>query len=156
MYRRLNGSTMGAMVPYGSENTIRLDLPATYQFLPLTGKCVRALLEVAEQPADETIAYNIELAVYETCTNIVEHAYGGASGNPHCRIEFVCALQDKPRSLVIIIRDTGQALKKLNEPSIPEPGQSGGYGLFLVYQLMDEVHYHSDAQGNRWQLVKHL
>jgi serine/threonine-protein kinase RsbW len=137
--------------PSKLETTIGLNLPASYDYLQLIGPCIRALLEPVEQRERETAAYNSELALYELCTNIVDHAYAGASG----RIQLQFAFQQAPPSLLITIHDTGRPLEQPPQaPQLPEPEQSQGYGLFLIYQLMDEVIYHTDESGNHWQLIK--
>ena len=53
---------------------------------------------------DEMAAYEIELAVDEACSNIIEHAYGGQDKG---EIECECEVTDD--GLTIILRDWGQA-----------------------------------------------
>lgn len=133
---------------------VRLDLPASYQYLHLPGACTKALLEEFEPREKFAVtAYNIELAVYETCTNIVEHAYAQKTG----RIKLSFSLSQNPDKLVIIISDTGDQFDiSAEHPLTVEPGQERGYGLFLVYQLMDEVSYMPEPGKNTWQLTKLL
>ena len=100
------------------------------------------------------IAYAAKLAAQECCTNILDHAYAGEDGG---RIKVCLKIQQGPRKLVIEFHDSALTV----EPSaIAEPqlniGSVGGYGLFLMNELMDEVDYGQDEHGNRWRLVKYI
>ncbi|MBK8988817.1 MAG: ATP-binding protein [Chloroflexi bacterium] len=103
--------------------------------------------------AQDSLFYNIELAVHEACTNIVEHAYAGISG----RIEIAFTLLEEPRQFIIELHDRGQSfnLADVVAPNFEQP-QTSGYGLFLVHQLMDEVAYFPEPGNNRWRLVKYF
>ncbi len=133
---------------------VEIDLPAQPQFLHIPGASIRALLGgVEDLDVTETMLYNIELAVYETCTNVVNHAYGGAPGRIFVTLEFA-----EPESrLTVSIRDTGKPFDLAEATAEdPIPGQIGGYGLFLMHQLMDDVIYTPEPGNNRWQLIKQL
>ena len=136
------------------EKVIRLQLPANFKYLNVLGACVGAMLDRVEDLADrEIVAYNVELALHETCTNIVAHAYAGRSG----RIDVELHLEEPPRRLVIDLKDNGLSfdLDATPPPNLDE-AQVNGYGLFLVRELMDEVSYHPGTDENRWHLVKYL
>jgi serine/threonine-protein kinase RsbW len=138
----------------GQSNLIRLELPAAYRYLNILGSVVGALLERVEGvEARDTVRYNIELALHETCTNVVEHAYGDQEG----RISVVLTLEEQPRRLVMDVSDTGRSfdLSTVQEPDLEQP-QTSGYGLFLVHRLVDTVSYHTENGKNRWRLIKNL
>jgi serine/threonine-protein kinase RsbW len=144
-----------AGVVYEPANMVRLNLPATHKFLNLVGACLGAMLERLERvPEPQAIAYNLELAVHETCANIVEHAYEG-EGNG--RIDLTFSLAEQPRRLVIDLHDTGRTfdLATVEDINLEEP-QVRGYGLFLVQELLDEVCYYPEPGNNHWRLVKML
>jgi serine/threonine-protein kinase RsbW len=133
---------------------IRIELPATFEQLAVIDGCVRALVAaIPDLPDRELISYNVELAVHETCTNIVEHAYAGQSG----RIQAEITLESDPRRLVVDLYDSGRAfdLTAVPPPNLDEP-QEAGYGLFLVRHLMDAVKYESKEGKNHWRLIKNL
>lgn len=135
-------------------NTVRLELPAIHKYLNVIGSCIHAMLEREQSlPGRDSLFYNIELAVHEACTNIVEHAYAGVSG----RIEIAFTLIEEPKQFIIELRDRGQSfnLAAIQAPNLEQP-QTSGYGLFLVHQLMDEVTYYPEPGNNRWRLVKNL
>jgi serine/threonine-protein kinase RsbW len=134
-------------------NTVRLELPAIHKYLNVIGACIRAMLDREQSlPEQDSLFYNIELAVHEACTNIVEHAYAGISG----RIDIALTLLEEPRQFIVELHDRGQSfnLADVVSPNLEQP-QTSGYGLFLVHQLMDEVTYYPKPGDNRWILVKY-
>lgn len=138
-----------------SIQTIELNVPAHRHSLRIVSNCIAGVLERLDSLSQpERTVYNIQLAVHETCTNILEHAY---HQEPNGRIKLHFLLQDEPRQFVIEIVDNG----RIFEPtSVPAPDLDGeqvrGYGLFIVEQLMDEVTYTPSDSSNQWRLVKQL
>ena len=136
-------------------DTIRLDLPASHTYLNVLAACIAGMLENIDHVADTTkLLYTIQLAIHEACTNIIDHAYP-----PHAsgRINITLAIHASPRRFVTELKDTGISF----EPSdVPEPdlqeGQEHGYGLFLMREILDEVIYEVQQDGNRWKLTKYL
>jgi serine/threonine-protein kinase RsbW len=112
------------------------------------------LAQVDELADSASTIYNVQLAVHEVCANIIEHAYGGQEGG---RIVAALTITKAPCSIVIDLLDTGQAftLERVQAPE-PETLQEGGYGLFLVHTLLDEVAYIPATHQNCWRLVKRL
>lgn len=137
------------------QTVIRLDLPAEHKHLNVIGACLNAIVERIDHVQDkEMLAYNLELALHETCTNIVEHAYSEREG----RIQVAMSVIHSPQlQLVIDLHDTGVAfdLNEAKEPNL-EGAQVHGYGLFLMKQLLDEVVYRSSETSNHWRLVKNI
>ncbi len=91
------------------------------------------------------------LVVSEACANIVKHAYRGQSGNP---IELRLAVDET--SLVLKIQDEGERfdLESYSPPDLGEPHE-GGYGVFIMRSVMDEVHYDTSGErGTTLTLVK--
>jgi serine/threonine-protein kinase RsbW len=82
----------------------------------------------------------VEVALIEALANAVKH---GCQNDPSKLVE-VCVACDDSRGLLIVIRDPGLGF---NPSSIPNPvvGQNlfstHGRGIFLINQLVDEVHY---------------
>jgi serine/threonine-protein kinase RsbW len=134
-------------------DTIRLDLPATHKYLNVLSACLAEMLTRVEDTSDlETIVYNVQLAVHEGCTNIVDHAYEEAENG---RINVTLTLEN--HRLVVELQDAGRAFNPdaVPEPRLDEP-QVHGYGLFLMRSLMDEVTYSPQPGNNRWRLIKNL
>jgi len=133
---------------------IKLDLPASHRYLNLIGASIAALLEREILSGDRDLAIQqIELAVHETCINIVEHAYMNASG----RIVIYLSVEENPKRLIVNIFDTGASFDTAKINLINIDGlQDRGYGLFLIHQLMENVVYLTEAGENHWHLEKFL
>lgn len=113
-------------------------------------------------PEDEVA--KIEMAVDEACTNVVEHAYEAKRNwfwkhpNPEIRL----TIHTEADRLIIQINDDGQsfdfaAYRPGNIVERIRAMRSGGYGIAIMRQFMDEVEYISDDEtGNTLRLVKHL
>jgi serine/threonine-protein kinase RsbW len=100
--------------------------------------------------------FEVQTAVDEACTNIIQHAYSGRGGI----IAISCELQDN--DFVVTIRDRGMPF---DPGSVPPPDleadleqrRVGGLGMYLMRKLMDEVGYDFDAKkGNKLTMRKML
>ncbi len=99
---------------------------------------------------------DIELAVDEGSTNIVEHAY---NRDPNCLIKMQLeAFEDR---VIILLVDNGKAF---DTTKIPMPdgqervkeGHVGGLGRYFMYTAMDEVNYITiPGVSNTLKLVKY-
>lgn len=106
----------------------------------------------------------IELAVDEACTNIIIHAYGrDQQGQPHAQSpEMQIAIRPEADRLVIDISDRGRRLdsakiRPKDLQALMQEGRVDGYGIPIMHRCMDEVSYHSDADGtNTLRLVKYI
>lgn len=136
-------------------DTIHLDLPASHKYLNVLSGCIAEMLARAGELAQpDELLYNVQLAVHEICTNIVEHAYSHANRG---RIKITLTLSAHPRQFIVDLYDTGRCFDPAGVPSPDlDEGQIHGYGLYLVRQLMDTVTYDPQSSNNRWQLVKNL
>ncbi|HVM70232.1 MAG TPA: GAF domain-containing protein [Anaerolineales bacterium] len=104
---------------------------------------------------NDSESYAIELAVDEACTNIIEHAYDGEN-----RGDIECTCETEDNCLTIVIRDHGMPFDPATV-AVPDLDADidnravGGLGVFLMKQLMDEVHFEplGDA-GNVLTMIK--
>jgi serine/threonine-protein kinase RsbW len=138
-----------------NEDQICLELPASYKYLNVVGACISAILErVDGLEAPNVVAYNLQLAIHEACTNIIAHAYADC---PVGRIKVSLSLSRNPQQLLIELQDTGCSfdIENVPDPNLEE-GQVHGYGIFLMRKLLDEVVYHPQPGNNRWHLAKKL
>jgi serine/threonine-protein kinase RsbW len=97
--------------------------------------------------------FDLQLAVEEACTNVIEHAYGGKGG------DLGIAFEARGRDVVLTVRDHGRpfAPEKVVAPDMSLPltqRRIGGLGLHLMYQLMDEVHFDFAEGSNTLVMVK--
>jgi sigma-B regulation protein RsbU (phosphoserine phosphatase) len=126
--------------------TIRLTYPATLEHL---SDIVAQIRKVAEAYG-EGFARQIELAASEIVTNIITHACRERAGD--LRVQLTLS----PDRLQIDSYDDGEPFD-LGQVAAPEPDelQEGGYGLFVVRQIVDELEYEpATPEGNHWRLVK--
>ena len=94
---------------------------------------------------------DLKLVLTEAVSNVVRHAYDGEPGHP---IEM--SLVVDADALTLTIRDFGRPfnLGSYRAPDLGDP-QEGGYGVFLMHALMDQVHYDTSSEmGTTLTLVK--
>jgi anti-sigma regulatory factor (Ser/Thr protein kinase) len=103
---------------------------------------------------DEQVTWDLELAVDEACTNVIEHAYEGQAG------EIMVSVETLGDAVKVIIHDRGlpfdpQAVP-VPDPTAPlEERQPGGLGLFLMRQVMDSVEFKFEGEaGNTLVMIK--
>jgi len=106
---------------------------------------------------DERAVYHCQMAVDEALTNIIEHGYGyeGADST----IEIRC--QTENDRFIITLIDDSPAFNPL-EHEAPDPDEPldsrepGGWGIYFIRRLMNEVSYERENGRNRLTLVKHI
>ena len=106
---------------------------------------------------DDHAAWQVQLAVDEAATNVIQHGYAEA---PPGDIELQWHLESD--QLVVSLLDRGRRFspEDVPAPDITSPleeRQSGGLGLFLMGKLMDSVQFNfDDRQGNRLTMAKQI
>jgi serine/threonine-protein kinase RsbW len=104
----------------------------------------------------ESKMYHIELAVEEALVNIIEYAHLEKNEV----IEIECDF-DKQENFFVIISDKGIPYNPLNVgkvsdiTSVVDSQPVGGYGIFFILKMMDEVRYAYEGGKNILTLVKH-
>ncbi len=104
----------------------------------------------------EEIVYDLKLSVDEACTNIITHGYAGM--NPG---SLMVSVDLYPNRVTLCITDFGHPFEPGAAPSPDleaalEDRPMGGFGLFFIYETMDDVDYQTSEDGNRLTLVKQL
>lgn len=126
-----------------------LCLPRDQASVPIVRHvCRDCLLKLG---VDAECVSDIELAVTEACTNVLDHAEG-TGDNYEVRVEV-----DEHQSKISVI-DTGEGFEaaphRFNQA---DSGAEHGRGLFLMKALVDDLKFISaPAQGTIVQLVKAL
>jgi serine/threonine-protein kinase RsbW len=106
-------------------------------------------------PMNTRQVYDLELAVDEALTNVIEHAY---EGRDDAQVEL--AVTHEGDSFTILITHDGLGFDPASQPDVDLPSyiaerRVGGLGLFLMKKLRDEVEYTPDSDGRRMiRLVK--
>ena len=84
--------------------------------------------------------FEVETALREALANAIRH---GCGQDRNKQVQFLVAC-DQSRGMLIVVRDPGPGFDPASVPS-PIQGQevfsTHGRGIYLINQLMDEVHY---------------
>lgn len=95
--------------------------------------------------------FEVDLALREALANAVLHGCKSDPTQSVC-VSVGCA---KPKGILISVRDPGEGFDPTSLPS-PIMGQNiysnHGRGIFLINQLMDEVHF--DRGGTEIRMIK--
>lgn len=106
---------------------------------------------------DDHAAWQVQLAVDEAATNIIQHGYEDQAPGT---IELEWRVEGD--RLVVCLRDRGRRFDPNNVPapditSPLEERQAGGLGLYLMGKLMDAVSFDFDPQdGNLLTMAKRI
>ena len=113
---------------------------------------VRSVCQRAwSEPGDQTALDEIVLAVQEAATNIIRHAYDGRSDR-----DIHVEVTTSGDQVGISLFDHGKRFEQTAAKTPATDGsQLGGWGLYLIEKLVDEVSYHRDDQGqNEIRMVR--
>ena len=100
--------------------------------------CRDALHEVG---VDHDCAADIEVALAEACTNVLEHSGPGEEYEVHVTVDH--------RSCVIRVVDAGAGFDSESLPGEAgyDPSAEGGRGIALMRALVDRVHFESKPEA---------
>jgi anti-anti-sigma factor len=106
---------------------------------------------------DERAVDHCQLAVDEACTNVIEHGYHFDGAEQV--IDIVCLREGQKFS--ITVADDSPAFDPLlvhdpNPSAGLEEREPGGWGVYFIKRLMDEVSYRYEANRNILNMVKYL
>jgi len=126
--------------------------PGRYESLANIAEFVR--FEAKEAGLSFKEAFELETAVDEAVSNIIEHAYGGEGIG-----EISCTCNQVEDGILVILEDHGQPF----DPScVPTPDlksqlknrKNHGLGYFLMCHLMDDVRFEFKDNHNKLTLFK--
>lgn len=126
--------------------------PGLYENLAAIAEFVR--LEGNKAGLSFKEIFELETAVDEAVSNIIEHAYGGEGLG-----DVIVTCNQEERGISIILEDHGRPF----DPScVPVPDTKAplkarkdqGLGYFFLCQLMDDVHFEFNEDANRLTLLK--
>jgi serine/threonine-protein kinase RsbW len=132
--------------------TLVLQVPSETRFLVLIRDVAKKMAEAAG--FDEPTAGKVALAVDEATTNVIEHAYHGASGKV---VEV--RIDDRDSELCVDVIDTGDMVNPRTLPRVDleryaSERRTGGLGVHLMEKIMDSVTFRRSARRNVCCLVK--
>jgi serine/threonine-protein kinase RsbW len=127
--------------------------PGRYESLAEIAEFVR--LESKKAGLTFKDIFEIETAVDEAVSNIIEHAYGGEGIG-----EITCTCIPSEDSMKIILEDHGMPFDPacIPVPDISaqlEERENHGLGFFLMCRLMDDIHFEFREGLNQLTMVKH-
>jgi len=105
---------------------------------------------------NDEACYELEVAVDEACTNVIQHAYGANSPG-----EITLRCTPLPGGLQVDILDQGKPFDPTEGGQIARQKQSrdpasGGLGLSMIRQFADDFRHRWDEQeGNRLTITKY-
>jgi serine/threonine-protein kinase RsbW len=137
---------------------ISLNIESNPDTVNLADECIKALCFLTTLPPVEI--NGVRQAVKEALNNVIIHSY---QGQYNCLIDLIVSFQDD--HLVISIKDSGIGMDpKLLEmdrsavvdidPSNIEQIPNGGWGLYLIKELMDSISYHTEAGIHTLEMKK--
>jgi serine/threonine-protein kinase RsbW len=113
-------------------------IPGRVEAIP--GVVARVMEIISEMECARGGEFEVELALTEALANAVRHG----CGSDETKEVQVCAACDADRGVLLVVRDPGGGFDPASVPS-PVLGQNvyatGGRGIFLINQLMDDVRY---------------
>lgn len=95
---------------------------------------------------DSATANRLALAVDETCTNLIKHAF---RKNPQYLISI--SIDKKDDFFAVIIKDKAEpfdmnSVGKVNLPDYFRKMKSGGLGIQIIKTVIDEIQYYSSRE----------
>ena len=127
-------------------------IPSDTSHLALVRDLTKKMAEMAGFPT--ATADRLALAVDEATTNVIEHAYKGASDQ-----EIELRFEDRGAEFRVEIIDTGEMVDPRTVPRVDlerfvTERRTGGLGMHLMEKIMDSVTFRRSARRNVCLLVK--
>ncbi len=102
--------------------------------------------------------FDVQLAVDEAITNIIEHAY---SGKKTGEIIVKCKMDNSKKEFTVKLKDKGKpfdpkAVLAPDTNAAVDERKVGGYGIFFIKTLMQNIKYDFSEKGNELTLTKKL
>ena len=126
-----------------------ISLPAVLESLRIAAPFTDAVFnELPELPDRSGIIHGLALVTSEALTNAIRH-----SDRPDSCVRLV--LQLCSDRMIIAVTDQGAGFDPdAVAPPDLESASEGGYGLYIINSLMDEVRYNREDDGNTLVLTK--
>lgn len=126
----------------------KIEIPSNIKYIK---KVSQEILEHLERlNVDQSIQFDVRLAVEEAVRNAMEH---GHFDNEALPISILYSVDSDKVKIVVEDKGEGFDLKKIPDPREGDNlFKGGGRGVFLIYKLMDEVQY--NKKGNKVTMAK--
>ena len=144
------------MLAYLDHPDIALELKADLLYLPAIGHFAKAIFSrhPTLQGRKDQLAYNMELIVYEACSNVIRHAYPPLQGGI---LKFKLQFEDTRIILQVIDFGPGFDPSNVPLPDVTNPKETG-MGLYIIRKTVDifEYRFTDEEAGNVLHLEKYL
>jgi anti-anti-sigma factor len=133
----------------------RLKIPGVRDRIPVA--CDFVAQAARRAGLDDRAIHHCQLAVDEACSNVIEHGYGDLGGD--AAIDITCRFEGERFSISVV--DSGPEFDPLGQAD-PNPTASlderepGGWGIYFIKKVMDEVVYRYEANRNQLTMVKYI
>jgi anti-sigma regulatory factor (Ser/Thr protein kinase) len=127
---------LSELIPLCSTCSLNMVVPAHSSQISKVSEGLEKILRERGWSEDDVIA--VDLSVREGLANAIRH---GCANDPNKQVQC-CVTFKPPGEVVIVIRDPGPGFDSTTLPNPMEPEnffKSGGRGVYLINQLMDEV-----------------
>jgi len=135
------------------KKTFQLHVPSTLGCEKVAMDFAASVAKSLNFPADRV--EDLKTAVAEACLNAIEH---GNKLNANMKVGISLTV-DKGR-LHIAVQDAGGGVGAVPAPDmqsqIEGKTEPGGWGIFLIKSLMDEVTFEATPEGNVVKMIIHL
>jgi serine/threonine-protein kinase RsbW len=130
--------------------TRAIELPPELESLSIAARFTdEAIAEILGDSPPAQLGYNLSLAVSEALTNAIRHCRTGK----HVRLEFSW---DQRQAIISVMDQCAPfSLTDVAAPDF-EHAAEGGYGIYIIKSLMDEVYIESIPGGKCLKMVKRL
>jgi anti-sigma regulatory factor (Ser/Thr protein kinase) len=139
----VNVQKLTELLPLCSTCQFNMVVPADPQRIPTVTNGVTHILQDKRWPEQRVM--EVELALQEALANAVRH---GCRNDPTRQVQCVVTF-DVEGEVVIVVRDPGSGFEP-SKVANPLEGDNifkpSGRGIFLINQLMDEVHFRDEGR----------
>ena len=128
-----------------------IELPAELESLRIAAPFTEAVLqELPDLPERDRLVHDLQLVTSEALTNALRHSSHSGS---QVRLKYSL----DPDAITITVTDFGVGFDpdSVRQPDFDECPE-GGYGLFIMKSIMDDVRYEKTDDGNNLLLIKKL
>jgi serine/threonine-protein kinase RsbW len=130
---------------------LTLEFVQDLKYLRLATAAARLVCAAIEDPdLPGSFVDEIELVVSEACTNAILHGAGTAAP---VAVRF--RLYGTALGIEVMDRGPGFDFEKVPEPNLDEHPE-GGYGLYIIRKIMDEVAYGGDGTTNTLAMKRYF
>lgn len=129
-----------------------LEFPCVLESLDEVAAFIRQACRSVDPPGmPDKLFRDIDLAASEAVTNAIRH---GARFEGDL-LSVTVEISDRLFSLQVVDHGPGFDLAAVAEPDLDQPAE-GGYGIYIIRSLMDEVSYRRGPDANTLVMVKRL